>query len=80
MKNAYNKIFYTGFVSFGLYEAIFQKDYMQAASFLGIALVFDPFNVDQKWSDRPIWQKAILIIHLGLVAALFGFSVGSNDK
>jgi hypothetical protein len=80
MKNSYNLIFYIGFVCFGLYEAIFKKDYMQAASFLGIALVFDPFNVDQKWLDRPIWQKAILIIHLGIVAALFGFSVGSNDK
>jgi hypothetical protein len=80
MKNSYNKILYIGFVCFGLYEAIFKKDYMQAASFLGIGLVFDPFNVDQKWNERPIWQKAILIIHLGLVAAMFGFGIGLNDK
>ncbi|MEY4702701.1 MAG: hypothetical protein RIR96_598 [Bacteroidota bacterium] len=80
MKTSFNKILYTGFVCFGLYEAVYKKDYLQAVSFLGIALAFDPFNVNQKWSDRPTWQKALLIIHLGLVAAMFGFSVGLNDK
>jgi hypothetical protein len=53
---------------------------MQAASSMGIALAFDPFNTDQMWNERPAWQKAILIIHLGLVAAMFGFGVGLNDK
>ncbi len=80
MKTSFNKILYIGFVCFGLYEAVYKKDYLQAVSFLGIALAFDPFNVNQKWSDRPTWQKALLIIHLGLVAAMFGFSVGLNDK
>jgi len=31
-------------------------------------------------NDRPTWQKAVLIIHLALVAAMFGFGVGLNDK
>ena len=61
-------------------EEEFSKDYMQAASSMGIALVFDPFNTDQNWNERPTWQKAILIIHLGLVAAMFGFGIGLNDK
>jgi hypothetical protein len=80
MKTSFNKVLYVGFLIFGLYEAIFKNDYMQAASFLGIGLAFDPFDVDQKWNERPIWQKAILIIHLGLVAAMFGLGIGLNDK
>jgi hypothetical protein len=46
----------------------------------GIGLAFDPFDQEQKWNDRPTWQKAVLIIHLGLVAAMFGFGIGLNDK
>jgi hypothetical protein len=53
---------------------------MQAASFLGIALAFDPFDVDQGWKQRPLWQKAILIFHLALVAGLFGLGVGLNER
>ena len=53
---------------------------MQATASLGIALAFDPFNTEQKWNERPKWQKAVLIIHLALVAALFGFGIGLNDK
>ena len=53
---------------------------MQAAASLGIALAFDPFDTDQKWDDRPTWQKVVLYIHLALVAALFGFGIGLNDK
>lgn len=53
---------------------------MQATASLGIALAFDPFNTEQKWNDRPKWQKAVLLIHLALVAAMFGFRIGLNDK
>ena len=56
------------------------KDYIQAASSLGIGMAFDPFNPEQKWNDRPTWQKAVLIIHLALVAAMFGLGIGLNDK
>jgi len=30
---------------------------MQAASSLGIGIAFDPFDIEQKWNDRPTWQK-----------------------
>lgn len=80
MKTPFNKFLYIGFLLLGLFQAIYSKDYMQAASSLGIGLAFDPFNTEQKWNERPIWQKAILIIHLGLVAAMFGFGIGLNDK
>jgi hypothetical protein len=80
MKTSFNKFLYIGFVLVGLFQALFSKDYMQAASSFGIALAFDPFDPEQKWNDRPKWQKAVLILHLAMVAALFGFGIGLNDK
>jgi mannose/fructose/N-acetylgalactosamine-specific phosphotransferase system component IIC len=80
MKTSFNKFLYIGFVLVGLFQALFSKDYMQAASSFGIALAFDPFDQEQKWNDRPTWQKAVLFVHLAIVAALFGFAIGLNDK
>ena len=80
MNTKINKLLYIGFLLLGLFQAFFSKDYMQAAASLGIGMAFDPFDQEQKWNDRPTWQKAVLIIHLGLVAAMFGFGIGLNDK
>jgi hypothetical protein len=80
MNTKFNKILYIGFIIVGLFQAFFSKDYIQAASSIAIALIFDPFNQEQKWNDRPTWQKAILIIHLVLAAAMLGFGIGLNDK
>jgi hypothetical protein len=80
MKTPFNRFLYIGFVLLGLFQAFFTKDYMQAVSSLGIALAFDPFNQEQKWNDRPNWQKVVLISHLAIVAAMFGFGIGLNDK
>lgn len=80
LNKSFNKFLYIGFLLLGLFQAFFSKDYMQAAASLGIGMAFDPFNTEQKWNDRPTWQKAVLIIHLGLVAAMFGFGIGLNDK
>jgi hypothetical protein len=80
MKTPINKFLYAGFLLLGIYQAIFTKDYVQAASSLGIGMAFDPFNPEQKWNDRPTWQKATLIIHLTLLAVMFGFGIGLNDK
>jgi hypothetical protein len=80
MKTPFNKFLYIGFLLLGLYQAFYSKDYMQSAASLGIALAFDPFDAEQKWNDRPTWQKALLIFHLVLVAGMFGFGVGLNDK
>ena len=63
-----------------MYQAIISKDYIQAAGSMGIGLAFDPFDIEQKWNDRPTWQKVVLFIHLALVAAMFGFGIGLNDK
>lgn len=80
MKYPFNKFLYLGFLLLGLYEAIFTKDYVKAAGHLGIALAFDPFDTEQKWNDRPSWQKIVLIIHLAMVAVVFGVGIGLNDK
>lgn len=80
MNKSFNKFLYIGFLLLGLFQAFFSKDYMQATASFGIALAFDPFDPEQKWNDRPTWQKAVLIIHLALTAAMFGFGIGLNDK
>ena len=80
MKTPFNKFLYIGFIIMALYQTFFTKDCMQAAASMGIGLAFDPFDTEQKWNDRPTWQKAVLIIHLAAVAALFGYGVGVNDK
>jgi hypothetical protein len=80
MKAPFNKYLNIGFLLLGLYQAFVTKDYIQAAASLGIGLAFDPFDIEQKWNDRPTWQKAVMIIHLALVAAMFGFGIGLNDK
>jgi hypothetical protein len=80
MNSSFNKFLYIGFLLLGLYQAAISKDYIQAAASLGIGMAFDPFNPEQKWNDRPTWQKAVLIIHLALVAAMFGIGIGLNDK
>lgn len=80
MKTPFSKYLYIGFLVLGLFQAFFSNDYMQSAASLGIALAFDPFNPEQKWNDRPTWQKAVLIVHLACVAAMFGFGIGLNGK
>ena len=75
MKTPINKFLYLGFLLLGIYQFIFTKDYLQAAASLGIGLAFDPFNPEQKWSDRPSWQKAVLIIHVIFVFTMFVFGL-----
>ena len=80
MKSSFNKYLYVGFLLLGLFQAIFSRDYMQAAASLGIGLAFDPFDTEQNWGDRPLWQKGVLFINLALVATMFGLGIGLNDK
>lgn len=79
MKTPYNRFLYIGFTLLGLYQA-WSNDYAQSGSSFGIALAFDPFDPEQKWNDRPLWQKVVLFVHLGAAAALLGFGIGLNDR
>jgi hypothetical protein len=80
MKTPFNKYLYIGFLLLGIYQALFNKDYIQAAASFGIGLAFDPFDSSQSWNERPTWQKIVLYVHLAIVAAMFGLGVGLNDK
>lgn len=79
MKTSVYRFLYGGFVTLGLLM-LSRSDWMQAASHLGIALVFDPFNTEQPWKERPLWQRTWLIVHVGIVAAVFGYAVGFADR
>ena len=78
MNSSFNKFIYIGFVLFGIYELTFKHSAGDAATFMGIALAFDPFDQSQPWKERPTWQKVALVIHLSVVAGLFGYMVGSS--
>ena len=66
MKTNFNKILYLSFILLGgIY--LYQKNIGQTLLYFGIALAFDPFNIEQKWNDRPTWQKIVLISHLSIV-------------
>lgn len=80
MKTSFNTFLYLGFLFIGIYQVFFSTDYLQTASSLGIALAFDPFNLEQKWKERPFWQKAVIIIHIAFVAVMFGLGIGINGK
>jgi hypothetical protein len=76
----FNRILYIMFVIFAAYQFFGQHAYVEAASSLGIGLAFDPFNTEQPWNERPLWQKIWLFAHLAIVALLFGYGVGIADK
>ena len=74
------RVIYILFVLFGLYHVFFMQNYMDAAASLGIGLAFDPFDAQKTWNERPMWQKVWLTVHLAVVALLFGYGIGLNDK
>lgn len=69
MKTNFNKFLYVGFLLLGVVY-LSQKDIGQTLIYFGIALAFDPFDTEQKWNDRPNWQKIVLITHLSIVFGL----------
>lgn len=75
----FNRFLYIGFLIFGFYSILFKHQWGDAAMYLGIALAFDPFDSEVSWKERPLWQRACLVVHLALVAACFGMEVGTND-
>ena len=68
---SFNKILYTGFILIALFYLLFSKNFPEAVSSLGIALIFDPFDPKQPWVQRPLYQRIWLIVHVSIV--LIGF-------
>ncbi|MBX7181661.1 MAG: hypothetical protein K1X82_06080 [Bacteroidia bacterium] len=73
----FNKMAYGAFVLLGLYFLIFNKSVSDFLIQFGIALVFDPFDPAIRWNNRPIYQRAWLLIHVSilLVVAIWFFFV-----
>jgi hypothetical protein len=80
MNSKFNKFIYIAFICLGTYQAIFNRNFLEAASSFGIGLAFDPFDAAVTWQERPMWQKVVLFLHFGITAAMFGFGNGLNDK
>lgn len=69
------RVVYVLFVLLALYQILGRKDFIDGASSMGIALIFDPFDQSVSWNNRPTWQKAWLLVHLGIAAALLGYGI-----
>lgn len=65
-----NRWLYGAFVVFCIYFLI-RGNLVDAASNLGIALIFDPFNPSVKWQDRKLYQRVWLLVHIAFVIGLF---------
>lgn len=65
----YNKPAYVVFIAAGIYFFAV-KNYSQGFTFFGLALIFDPFNIEKPLVKRPFYQRAWLIIHLLLTLGL----------
>ncbi|QDK77578.1 hypothetical protein EXU85_02795 [Spirosoma sp. KCTC 42546] len=64
-----NRVLYGAFVLLSLYFFL-NGSYQDAASNLGLALIFDPFNQMVRWENRPRWQRAWLLVHLLVMAGI----------
>jgi hypothetical protein len=71
----FNKWAYGAFVALGLFMFIIRASASDAAMYMGLALVFDPFDQTVTWRLRPFYQKTWLIVHLLIVFSLFAFMI-----
>ncbi|MFM8484871.1 MAG: hypothetical protein ACKOCH_00940 [Bacteroidota bacterium] len=71
MNQRVNTFLYILMVSLGVFQFFNTGDLMDCFANLGIALVFDPFDKDVPWKNRKLWQKGILLVHVGVVIVLF---------
>jgi hypothetical protein len=74
-----NTFLYLGFTLLGIYF-LASNQIEQAPIYLGIALAFDPFDQTVTWKKRPLWQKAVLILHLAFTAGILGYVIGFMDR
>lgn len=70
MKQKLNRIIYVTFIVTGLFSLIVQE-YLFTVALLGLAILFDPFNINQSWGEKPFWQKAVFIVQGIMVIGMF---------
>lgn len=68
------KVGYALFIVLAIYHLLINKNIIDCAMNLGIALIFDPFDQNVSWSNRPKWQRTWLIAHVSIafIALIFG--------
>ena len=72
------RLLYGGFTTLGIYKIV-TGHFGDAAMYLGIALINDPFDATITWKERPLWQRAWLIVHLAMCAGCLGMEIGLGD-
>jgi succinate dehydrogenase hydrophobic anchor subunit len=70
---AFFRVAYVLFILLAIYYSV-KGETGNAASNLGIGLIFDPF-APAKWQERKGWQKAWLLVHVTAVFALFAVTI-----
>lgn len=70
MKTKFNRVIYLFFVVVGVVSLVMQE-YLTTVSLLGIAILFDPFDADQSWREKPFWQKAVFSVQGLMVVGIF---------
>jgi hypothetical protein len=76
----WNRWAYITFTLAGIIFWLVSDDRTLPITFLSIALVADPFDQQVTWSKRPLWQRAWLVVHMGLAAAALGWAIGLGDR
>lgn len=69
-----NKYIYISFLIAAIIFACLE-DYGTTIIFGGIGLAFDPFDQQTSFRDRPLWQRALLIVHVLFVLVFIFLSV-----
>ncbi len=74
MEKGFIRFLYVGFVVLGIGRLVFQGPAVlsDAMASLGIALAFDPFNASVSWSERPLYQRVWLLVHVSVVLIMLG--------
>ncbi|WP_297334472.1 hypothetical protein [Flavobacterium sp.] len=71
----YNRFLHIAFILFGCYKLIFSEEKEDALIYFGIAPAFDPFDTKQAWNEKPVWQKAILLLEVTTAMTLIVLSL-----
>jgi len=69
------KVGYVLFIVLAIYHLLINKNLIDCAMNLGIALIFDPFDQNVSWNNRPKWQRTWLIVHVLIALSVLIFGV-----
>jgi hypothetical protein len=80
MNTKFNTYIHVAFILYGLSLVFGSNHSQEALIYFGLALAFDPFDVNQPWKERPNWQKSILIAELVFTFLLLISSIWPDLK